>query len=57
MEIVLSPGSARYDATLKYSGGEWAVEEGGVSRISRYAGQAECMPDTTLRQWCYCPTS
>ena len=60
VEVVLQPGDAVFDASLKYKvkEGIFSVEgPGSVSRISQYQGQADCMEDTALRQWCYCRVS
>lgn len=57
VQVILQPGNAIFDSTLKYKVVEklFSLEgNSSVSRISPYQGQADCMADTSLRQWCYC---
>lgn len=56
VQVILQPGQAKFDATLKYSvvNKQFTIEgHSSVSRISMYRGQAECV-DEEIRPFCYC---
>ncbi|BFZ19057.1 hypothetical protein BsWGS_22096 [Bradybaena similaris] len=55
--LTTTPGEALYEAKLAYNASSnVAVVVGDVSRLNMYRGQAECVNDSTLRQFCFCKT-
>ena len=52
--VRLSPGLGLFEGLVNYDRGQLAEVKGGVVRINMYRGQADCVQDPWLRQFCYC---
>ena len=52
--IRTKPGLALFEGLVNFKSGKEAHVVGGVVRINMYRGQADCVHDPWLRQFCFC---